>query len=139
MTIQRKEALCIFTGFAYLTNILDANGGEIPHRLKIIFYNATKITLMYEHLHDEMIEEVNKIVRNYPNTEIDLMLASVTFFSEYIEQMRGRRRTFNPMEYKHIKAIQDEIEDDLYTHGEKQKVFDTYDYCHDTVKNILKG
>jgi len=135
--VQFNEALVIFSGFAYLTNVIDKNGGEIPHRLKFIYNRATKIMLMYKDLHDEMIVDINSIVKDYPETEIDLMLCSVSFFSEYYEQMRGKKRTFNPMDYKHIKEIQDEIEDDLASLGQMNKVFDTIDYCHSTVKKIL--
>ena len=137
MNHQMREALCIFTGFAYLTNVLDNNGGDIPHELKVIYNKATKIVLMYEDLHTKMIDTVNAIVRDYPKIELDLMLTSVTFFAEYIEQMRGRKRTFNPMDYKHIKRIQDEIEEELFSSGQNKKVYDTYDYCHSTVKKIL--
>lgn len=134
---QRQEALVIFTGFAYLTNILDKNGGVIPTRLKFIYNRATKIMMMYEKLHDEMIIEINEITKSYPETEIDLMLCSVSFFSEYYEQMRGKKRTFNPMDYKHIREIQDEIEEDLASLSQMDKVYDTLDYCHSTVKKIL--
>ena len=137
VSMQRKEALCIFTGFAYLTNVLDKNGGIIPQRLKFIYNRATKIMLMYKDLHDAMVEEVNEIVKSYPVIEIDLMLASVTFFAEYIEQMRGKKRTFNPIDYKHIQEIQNKIEDELNELGQQQKVVDTYDYCNSTVKKIL--
>ena len=89
ISLQRREALCVFVGFAYLTNILDKNGGVIPQRLKFIYNRATKIMLMYEQWHSEMIKEVNDIVFDYPDTDIDLMLTSVSFFAEYIEQMRG--------------------------------------------------
>lgn len=136
-SIQLREALCVFVGFAYLTNVLDLNGGVIPDRIKFIFNKATKIMLMYEAWHDKMIEDINSIVKDYPETQIDLMLTSVAIFAEYIEQMRGKKRTFTPMDYKHIKAIQDEIEDDLFLRGEQKKVFDTYDYCNNTVKKIL--
>ena len=136
-SLQMREALCVFVGFAYLTNVLDLNDGVIPDHIKSIYNKATKIMLMYEQCHDDMIEDVNEIVRNYPETEIDLMLASVSMFSEYIEQMRGRKRTFNPMDYKHIREIQDEIEEELCEAGQQKKVFDTIDYCHSLVKQIL--
>lgn len=137
-SLQMREALCVFVGFAYLTNVLDLNDGVIPDHIKSIYNKATKIMLMYEKCHDDMIEDVNEIVRNYPETEIDLMLASVSMFSEYIEQMRGRKRTFNPMDYKHIREIQDEIEDELFSLGQQKKVFETIEYCHSTVKKILE-
>jgi len=137
-TVQFNEALVIFSGFAYLTNVIDKNGGDIPPRLKFIYNRVTKIVLMYKDLHDNMINEINAITREYPETEIDLMLCSVSFFSEYYEQMRGKKRTFNPMDYKHIREIQDEIEEELATLGQMNKVFDTIDYCHSTVKKILE-
>lgn len=137
ISLQRREALCVFVGFAYLTNILDKNGGVIPQRLKFIYNRATKIMLMYEQWHSEMIKEVNDIVFDYPDTDIDLMLTSVSFFAEYIEQMRGRKRTFNPIDYRHISEIQNEMEDDLVALGESKKVFDTYDFCHHAVEKIL--
>ena len=137
-SLQMREALCVFVGFAYLTNVLDLNDGVIPDHIKSIYNKATKIMLMYEQSHDDMIDDVNEIVRNYPETEIDLMLASVSMFSEYIEQMRGRKRTFNPMDYKHIREIQDEIEDELFSLGQQKKVFETIEYCHSTVKKILE-
>lgn len=136
-SLQEREALCIFIGFAYLTNVLYINNGVIPDRLKFIFNRVTKITLMYEEKHDNMIEQSNSIVRDYPETEIDLMLTSVCILSEYVEQMRGRKRTFNPMDYKHIREIQDEIEEELFEAGQQKKVFDTIDYCHSLVKKIL--
>ena len=136
-SLQERESLCIFVGFAYLTNVLDMNGGVIPKRIKFMFNKATKIVLMYEEQHDKMIDEVNSIAREYPETEIDLLLTSVCIFSEYIEQMRGKKRTFNPMDYKHIREIQDEIEEELFEAGQQQIVFDTIDYCHSLVKQIL--
>ena len=136
-SLQERESLCIFVGFAYLTNVLDMNGGVIPERIKFMFSKATKIVLMYEEQHDKMIDEVNSIAREYPETEIDLLLTSVCIFSEYIEQMRGKKRTFNPMDYKHIREIQDEIEEELCEAGQQEKVFDTIDYCHSLVKKIL--
>ena len=136
-SLQERESLCIFVGFAYLTNVLDMNGGVIPKRIKFMFNKATKIVLMYEEQHDNMIDEVNSIAREYPETEIDLLLTSVCIFSEYIEQMRGKKRTFNPMDYKHIREIQDEIEEELCEAGQQEKVFDTIDYCHSLVKKIL--
>lgn len=136
-SLQERESLCIFVGFAYLTNVLDMSGGVIPERIKFMFNKATKIVLMYEEQHDKMIDEVNSIAREYPETEIDLLLTSVCIFSEYIEQMRGKKRTFNPMDYKHIREIQDEIEEELFEAGQQQKVFDTIDYCNSLVKQIL--
>ena len=137
-SLQEREALCIFVGFAYLTNVLDINGGVIHERIKFMFNKATKIVLMYKEQHEKMIDDVNSIAKEYPETEIDLLLTSVCIFSEYIEQMRGRKRTFNPMDYKHIREIQDEIEEELYGIGQQKKVFDTLDYCHNVVKKILE-
>jgi len=136
-SLPMREALCIFVGFAYLTNVLDLNDGVIPNRIKFIFNKATKIMHMYQQWHDEMIEDINVIVRDYPETQIDLMLTSVGIFAEYMEQMRGRKRTFHPMDYKHIREIQDEIEDELFQNAEQDKINDTLDYCHLTVKKIL--
>lgn len=134
---MNKEALCVFAGFAYLTNVIDENNGEIPHRLKVLYSQATKITLMYEHTLDESVSTINEIVKEYPKKSIDLLLTSVTVFSEYMEQMRGKKRTFTPMKYEHIKEIQDEIEEELHNNGDKEKVYDTYDFCHWLVKKIL--
>ena len=41
------------------------------------------------------------------------------------------------MDYKHIREIQDEIEEELFEAGQQQKVFDTIDYCNSLVKQIL--
>lgn len=136
-SLQMREALCVFVGFAYLTNVLDLSDGVIPDHIKSIYNKATKIMLMYEQCHDDMIEDVNVIVKDYTETEIDLMLTSVCIFAEYIEQMRGRKRTFHPMDYADIVKIQDEIEDELFASGQQKKVFDTMEYCHSTVKKIL--
>ena len=138
VSLQMREALCVFVGFAYLTNVLDLNGGVLHNRIKSIYNKATKIILMYEQCHNDMINDVNEIIKDYPETDIDLMLTSVCIFSEYIEQMRGHKRTFNPMDYKHINEIQNEIEEDLCQIGQQKKVFDTLDYCHNVVKKILE-
>lgn len=136
-SLQMREALCIFTAFAYLTNVIENNNGVIPERLKFIYNRSTKIMLMYKQWHEIMIEQINEIVKYYPTTEIDLMLTSVAIFAEYYEQMRGRKRTFNPIDYKHIDEIRNEIESELIELGQQNKVFDTYDYCYSTVKKIL--
>ena len=96
ISLQRREALCVFVGFAYLTNILDKNGGVIPQRLKFIYNRATKIMLMYEQWHSEMIKEVNDIVFDYPDKDIvrrgrtnPRMAALIDFTSQLGEVMQG--------------------------------------------------
>lgn len=132
MNSINKEAKCMFLSFIYFANLLEHNV-EIDERLKKLYRTLAQITRMYKHRLEDIVEDINEQIKDYPTTQIDILLASVSIIAEYYEQTSGRKRLFTPMTHKDIYALQLELLDNDETINDN-----TLTYCRHVVEKLLR-
>ena len=128
---MNKEAKVMFLSFIYFALVMEQNE-KIPDKLKRLFYRLSKITRLYEYKLNEVLEQVNAAIKDYPKVDIDYLLASVSIVAFYYEQMKGKKRLFTPLEHSEIIDLMDEL-----LEIDDSKANDTFDFCEFVVKKLL--
>lgn len=126
-----KEAKVIFLAFIYFANLHEHNN-EIDKDLLKLYRRLGKLTLMYKYDLDNIVADINEVIKDYPPTDIDILLASVTIIAEYYDQTKGGKRLFTPMSHSDILDLQDELLGQDYDKDTR-----TLDFCHFAVKALL--
>ena len=128
---MNKQAKVLFASFIYFALIMEQNE-DIPDSLKRLYRKLAKITSMYKDNMEDLLLEINDIIQD-KHYEIDYLLASVTIIAEYYEQLKGKKKHFQPMKHKEILELQEECLEMEDKHAD-----DTFEYCEFLVSELLK-
>ena len=129
---MNNQAKVIFTSFIYFSIVIEKNNWEISKELIRLYSKLKFLTKMYYKHLDTVVKEASAVIEKL-DKDVDFLLLSVTILAEYYEQLRGKKKHFNPMSHKEILLLQDEcLELDDST------AEDTFYVAEKLVKELLK-
>ena len=128
---MNNQAKVIFASFIYFSLVMEKNDYKVSNELRRLYRKLSNLTRMYENMLDTVVSDMNRILKDI-DKDVDYMLLSVTILAEYYEQLKGKRKEFNPMSHKQILMLQDEcLEEDCTTAN------DTFEVAEIIVRGLL--